>query len=376
MVTLRLVPLSGPPIEIGKDQILIGRDPTCDIIVSDGSVSRKHARIERRGMAWTVVDQASANGTFLDSRRVTDATLRHGQELRFGAVTYSVEIVGDIAADAGATIATEPEATAIHPEPLAPAPPPPRAPAPPPPPARMPAPPPPPPPAPVRTPAPPPPPPPARAPEPSKPAPPPPVPPAAGRPPGPPAPMPASPVPPMAVGPPPARKKKGPFFWIATGCVGCLTSVVAVIVLLGAGFYFLTRGPVSAVDAELSAIREGRLDDAYLGLSESYRQRVSREDFARLVAEHAALAGSTTTQSWSLSNSVKIDNDKARVTRTLLSSSGQKEEAVFELVKESGQWLISSIQIEGMELAWRRLPDADWVRAEHLRPAPAEAALA
>jgi len=367
MVTLRLVPLSGPPIEIGKDQTLIGRDPTCDIVVSDGSVSRKHARIERRGMAWTVVDQGSANGTFLDSRRVTDATLRHGQELRFGAVTYSVEIVGDIAADAGATIATEPEATVVHPEPLAPPPPPP--------PARAPAPPPSSPPAP-RMPAPPPPPrhaPPARAPEPPKPAPPPPPPPQTAPRPGPIGPMAASPVPPMAVGPPPARKKKGPFFWIATGCVGCLASVVAVIVLFVAGFYFLTRGPVSAVDAELSAIREGRLDDAYLALSEGYRQRLSRDDFARLIAEHPALAGSATTHSWSFSNSVKIENDKARVSRTLLASSGQKEEALFELIKESGQWQISSIQIEGTELSRRRLAEPAWACAELARRIPAPA---
>ena len=318
-------------------------------------------------MAWTVVDQGSANGTFLDSRRVNDATLRHGQELRFGAVTYSVEIVGDIAADAGATIATEPEATAIHPEPLAPAPPPPApralAPPPPPSPARVPAPPPPPPPAPA-----------AGPPQPPKAAPPP-LPPPARRPPGPP-PMAASPVPPMAVAPPPARKKKGPFFWIATGCVGCLASVVAVIVLLGAGFYFLTRGPVSVVDAELSAIREGRLDDAYLGLSEGYRQRLSRDDFARLVAEHPALALSAPAHAWSFAGSVKIDNDKARVSRTLLSSSGQKEEALFELVKESGQWLISSIQIEGVELSVSRLPEVDRPCAELPNLTPTQAAFA
>jgi hypothetical protein len=348
MVTLRLVPLSGPPVDASKDQILIGRDPTCDVVVSDGSVSRKHARIERRGMAWTVVDQGSANGTFVDSRRVTDATLRHGQELRFGAVTYRVEIVGDVAADAGATIATEPEATAVHPEPLAPPPPPP-------PPARMP------PPAPPAAKAPAPPPPPVvRTPEPPRPAAPPPPPAAASRPPAPPppaAPMAASPVPPMPVGPPPARKRKGPFFWIATGCVGCLASVVAVIVLLGAGFYFLTRGPVTAVDAELTALREGRLDDAYLGLSESYRQRVSRDDFARLIAAHPSLAVGTPPRAWSFAGGVKIDNDRAHVRRTLVSSSGQSEEALFELVKESGQWRISSIQIDGAELSADPLPD-------------------
>jgi len=40
------------PVEITKDQVMVGRDPTCDVILNDGSVSRKHARIERRGGGW------------------------------------------------------------------------------------------------------------------------------------------------------------------------------------------------------------------------------------------------------------------------------------------------------------------------------------
>ena len=84
MATLRLIPASGSPIEITREESLLGRDPSCDVMVADGSVSRKHARIEHRAGAWIVTDQGSANGTFLDSQKIGEATVRHGQELRFG----------------------------------------------------------------------------------------------------------------------------------------------------------------------------------------------------------------------------------------------------------------------------------------------------
>src|SRR5688500_9637488 len=101
MVVLRLVPPSGPPIEIDQDAALVGRDPGSAIVVSDGSVSRKHARLERRGSQWFVVDQGSANGTFLDGQRIAEGRLLEGQELRFGAVSHRVESVGE---DDSATI--------------------------------------------------------------------------------------------------------------------------------------------------------------------------------------------------------------------------------------------------------------------------------
>jgi hypothetical protein len=94
MSKLRLVPAAGgTPIEIDGSKV-VGRDATADVVVDDASVSRKHARIEQRGEAWTIADQASANGTFLNGQRVTEAGLRNGQTVRFGDVSYTVEIEG------------------------------------------------------------------------------------------------------------------------------------------------------------------------------------------------------------------------------------------------------------------------------------------
>src|SRR5512141_870322 len=69
MSQLRLVPVSGPPVEVNGPS-MVGRDPSCEIVVTDGSVSRRHARLEprgARGAEWWVVDQGSANGTFVNS---------------------------------------------------------------------------------------------------------------------------------------------------------------------------------------------------------------------------------------------------------------------------------------------------------------------
>jgi FHA domain-containing protein len=92
MATLRLRPASGPPLEFENDRALVGRDPSCTVVVEDKSVSRRHAIVERRGASWHVVDQGSANGTFLDGEQVVDAELRDGQELRLGTLSLAVEL--------------------------------------------------------------------------------------------------------------------------------------------------------------------------------------------------------------------------------------------------------------------------------------------
>jgi hypothetical protein len=92
MSNLRLVPPVGGPIEIAGDRTLLGRDPGADIVVNDPSVSRRHAMIERRPEGWVVLDQRSANGTFVNSHRVDQAVLQGGNQLRLGAVTFEVRV--------------------------------------------------------------------------------------------------------------------------------------------------------------------------------------------------------------------------------------------------------------------------------------------
>ena len=335
MANLRLVPPIGDPIEVTKDQVMVGRDPSCELVLGDGSVSRKHARIERRGAGWAVVDQASANGTFLDSQRIADSALRNGQEIRFGAVSYKVEIPG-ADDDLSATIASGPAATTVQPAiPLPPPAPPPVAAPPPPPPRVATAPPPPPPPPPRAAAPPPPPPPPPRA---AAPPPPPPPPPSRF---GPRAGAPGSPVSSESLPPPPAKKGKGPLFWILTGCCGCITLVVLVAAAFFSFFYFSTKGAVDATRATLEDLKKNDVDKAYGRLSSSYQARMSREEFEAFASAHPGLKDNK--DSTFMSKSVK--NDVATLENGLLiSSSGVTEIATFELVKEGGDWKISDIR--------------------------------
>jgi pSer/pThr/pTyr-binding forkhead associated (FHA) protein len=70
------------PLE--ADVMLVGRDATADICVDEPLVSRAHARVERRGAGFFVLDLGSTNLTRVNGEVVTECELRHGDEVRFG----------------------------------------------------------------------------------------------------------------------------------------------------------------------------------------------------------------------------------------------------------------------------------------------------
>ena len=63
---------------------LVGREGQADIQVDEPLVSRNHARLERRGEAWVVLDLGSTNYTRVNGNRIGEAQLQHGDEVRFG----------------------------------------------------------------------------------------------------------------------------------------------------------------------------------------------------------------------------------------------------------------------------------------------------
>jgi pSer/pThr/pTyr-binding forkhead associated (FHA) protein len=69
---------------LGADVMLVGRDETADICVDEPLVSRAHARLERRGAGFFVLDLGSTNLTRVNGEVVTERLLRHGDEVRFG----------------------------------------------------------------------------------------------------------------------------------------------------------------------------------------------------------------------------------------------------------------------------------------------------
>jgi pSer/pThr/pTyr-binding forkhead associated (FHA) protein len=64
--------------------MVVGRDEGADIRVDEPLVSRNHARVERRGGGFFVLDLGSTNMTRVNGEVVAERRLRHGDEVRFG----------------------------------------------------------------------------------------------------------------------------------------------------------------------------------------------------------------------------------------------------------------------------------------------------
>lgn len=62
----------------------VGRDPGNDIILRDPKVSRHHAEIVFERGFFVLHDLASANGTYVNGKRVRVAPLTHSAKLRMG----------------------------------------------------------------------------------------------------------------------------------------------------------------------------------------------------------------------------------------------------------------------------------------------------
>jgi len=69
---------------------IIGRDTTCDIVVNRSVVSRHHARIEFNGQRFVLYDNNSANGTFVNYRRLSEPHILQTQDLIGLGMTTSV----------------------------------------------------------------------------------------------------------------------------------------------------------------------------------------------------------------------------------------------------------------------------------------------
>jgi hypothetical protein len=67
----------------------IGRSPDCGVFLDDVTVSRKHAVLSSRDGVFTIADQGSLNGTFVNRKRVETAQLEDGDEVQIGKYRLS-----------------------------------------------------------------------------------------------------------------------------------------------------------------------------------------------------------------------------------------------------------------------------------------------
>src|SRR6478735_8205514 len=76
----KVFPVVGP--------VTIGRSPECDISVPADEMSRKHALVKPTPEGLQVEDLGSANGTYINNKRVQTGFLGPGDELRLDAVRF------------------------------------------------------------------------------------------------------------------------------------------------------------------------------------------------------------------------------------------------------------------------------------------------
>lgn len=74
------------------NRLVLGRAPSCDLVITDASVSSEHARVSCEQGVWRVANLLSTNGTFVNNSKISNATLTEGDRLRLGRVEFVMHI--------------------------------------------------------------------------------------------------------------------------------------------------------------------------------------------------------------------------------------------------------------------------------------------
>jgi len=75
---------AGETFPLDGDRIEVGRNPNADVFLDDVTVSRSHAVLSRDDGGYSIEDNGSLNGTYVNRRRVERAKLESGDEVQIG----------------------------------------------------------------------------------------------------------------------------------------------------------------------------------------------------------------------------------------------------------------------------------------------------
>jgi DNA-binding NtrC family response regulator len=89
-----------------RASVVLGRKPTGErtLRIDDDEASRNHAVVEEIDGAWTLRDEGSRNGTFVDGKRAASAALRNGSVIRIG---HALVVFVDVEIEAGIPLVAE-----------------------------------------------------------------------------------------------------------------------------------------------------------------------------------------------------------------------------------------------------------------------------
>jgi pSer/pThr/pTyr-binding forkhead associated (FHA) protein len=91
-LTIESGPDAGHTYRAGVGALRLGRSPDNDLILRDPATSGHHARVERRGEQFFIVDLGSTNGTLVNGEPIQEKELNHDDRITIGqnAVHFSV----------------------------------------------------------------------------------------------------------------------------------------------------------------------------------------------------------------------------------------------------------------------------------------------
>ncbi len=72
--------------QIRKSEVTIGRSEKNDVVISDSSVSRYHAKISQTKKGYVLTDLGSFNGTRVNGKPVQSVRLKHEDQIRIGII--------------------------------------------------------------------------------------------------------------------------------------------------------------------------------------------------------------------------------------------------------------------------------------------------
>lgn len=75
----------GVRFELSEPALGIGRDASNALQIHDSEVSRRHAELDREGTSYRLSDLGSANGTYVNGRRVSEQLLASGDHVQIGS---------------------------------------------------------------------------------------------------------------------------------------------------------------------------------------------------------------------------------------------------------------------------------------------------
>ena len=76
-------------------EVVVGRDPECDVVLDDDRISRRHALLAGNGSGWSVTDLGSKNGLMIDGAPSAKGSLGERSWISFGGLAARFEVVTD-----------------------------------------------------------------------------------------------------------------------------------------------------------------------------------------------------------------------------------------------------------------------------------------